>query len=185
MVHLPGNEFCLWRNYAKGQPGNHRLAIQGHCRWCYYCFVLSIHQISECPENNQGENHLEYRHTSIHVARKLPVQLRLRKLEVISSLFLVLPGKHNQQLSAPVNPFAENVQVALDTRFYFPKRWHGPVTPQSCAEVGDFLGLLFHSSILPSPLEIYPFPFSLLPSFVALPPLFDQLWLLSGPCKSL
>lgn len=98
-----------------------------------------------CSENKQ-KNHLEYRYASIHVAR-LWYSSVCAKWE--QSLFLVLPGKHNQQLSVPVNLFAENVQVALDKRFFFPKRWRGAMTLQSCAEVRDFPDVLFHSSILP------------------------------------
>lgn len=51
----------------------------------------------------------------------MPVQLSLSKMGVISSLFLVLPDKHKQQLSTSVNLFAENLQIALDAIFYFPE----------------------------------------------------------------
>lgn len=115
---------------------------------------------------------------------------------MIFSLFLVLPGKHSQNLLAQ-SVSSKNVQFTFNARFYFSKgnmwplfgfymvfflstvftgiflllsesifglhfiqllslymdftlkvkRWSEK--PQSSAEVKDFLGLLFHSSILP------------------------------------
>lgn len=153
------------------------------CGWHYIGFALSNHQTSECVQKIiKKKNHLEYRYPSTHVVRQLPVQLSLSKMGVISSLFLVLPDKQAATFY-PSQSFCENVQIALDARFYFPKEGHYLVIPQSCAEVGHFLGLVFHSSIIPCLCKQYSIP-SPSPFFSALQP-YPLPLTCSGLCQVL